>query len=102
MPFHLVLNATAAFIFFMNSHGTKPIVLNVPDFVDEQEARWFLALKLFEMQKVPMGWAAEIAGVTKRYFIENAGRYGVAILNYDPGDLEREMNMEPGGRNPEQ
>ena len=35
--------------------------------------------------------AAEMAGITKREFIESVGRYGVSIFQYSPEELERDL-----------
>jgi len=48
--------------------------------VDEKEVRMIVAARLFEQGKLSSGRAAEVAGVTKREFIETVGKYGVSIF----------------------
>ena len=48
--------------------------------VDEKEVRMIIAARLFEQGKLSSGRAAEVAGVTKREFIETVGKYGVSIF----------------------
>lgn len=61
--------------------------------ITADEARLLLALKLFETHRVSLGKAAEIAGYSKSAFMEVAGKYGVAIFDYPPGDLDREVGL---------
>ncbi|MGI8634188.1 MAG: UPF0175 family protein [Segetibacter sp.] len=71
----------------------KTITLNLPESVDldDKEAAMLLAAKLYEQGKISSGQGAEIAGFTKRTFIELLGRYNVSIFNYDPSELERDI-----------
>lgn len=71
----------------------KSMTVNVPEnfAMNEQELSFFLAAKLFEQRMLSMGRAAEMAGVDKRTFIENAGKYGVSIFNYTAEELKEEL-----------
>jgi len=71
----------------------KTITLNIPDSVDldDKEAAMLLAVKLYEQGKISSGQGAEIAGFTKRTFIELLGRYNVSIFNYGAEELERDI-----------
>lgn len=71
----------------------KSMTVNVPEnfAMNEQELSLFLAAKLYEQRMLSMGRAAEMAGVDKRTFIENAGKYGVAIFNYTIEELEKDI-----------
>ena len=71
----------------------KTISLNVPDFfeLNETEAKFLLASKLYEQGKLSLGQGAQLAGVSKRTFIELLGKYGVSVFNYDPGELENDL-----------
>ena len=69
------------------------LTLDLPPDITADEARLLLALKLFETHRVSIGKAAEIAGFSKAAFMEIAGKYGVAVFDYPPGDLERELSM---------
>lgn len=67
--------------------------LDLPPDISADEARLLLALKLYETHRVSLGKAAEIAGYTKPTFMEIAGKYGIPVLDYPPGDLEREITL---------
>ena len=68
--------------------------LDLPPDITADEARLLLALKLYEEHRISLGKAAEIAGYSKRAFMELAGKHGVAIFDYAPGDLERELLVD--------
>lgn len=71
----------------------KSMTVNVPEnfAMNEQELSFFLAAKLYEQRMLSMGRAAEMAGVDKRTFIENVGKYGVSIFNYTAEELKEEL-----------
>ncbi|MBX2929172.1 MAG: UPF0175 family protein [Saprospiraceae bacterium] len=70
----------------------KTLVLNIPETVDldEREALRAIASRLFERGKLSLGQAADLAGLSKRAFMEIVGDYGVSIFNYSPDDIERD------------
>jgi predicted HTH domain antitoxin len=67
------------------------LTIELPFDVDPEEARLLLTMKLFEEGKVSLGKAAEMAGYTKRTYMELLGRYGIPIFNYPPEELDREI-----------
>jgi predicted HTH domain antitoxin len=71
----------------------KTLILNIPDTVDidEKEARTMLAAKLYEKGSLSLGQAAELAGYTKRTFMELLSNYGVSLFNYSATELENEI-----------
>ena len=71
----------------------KSMTVKVPEnfSMNEQELSFFLAAKLYEQRMLSMGRAAEMAGVDKRTFIENVGKYGVSIFNYTAEELKEEL-----------
>lgn len=71
----------------------KTITLQIPDNVplDEQEARMLLAAKLYEKGTLSLGQAAELAGYSKRTFMELLGKYNVSIFNYSAEELENDI-----------
>ena len=77
----------------------KTLTINIPDTVDleNKEARMLLASKLFEKGKLTLGQAAELAGYSKRTFMELLKDYDVSIFNYPPGEIEKDA--ENAGRN---
>ncbi|MGI9036198.1 MAG: UPF0175 family protein [Pyrinomonadaceae bacterium] len=71
----------------------KTLTVNLPSTVelDEKELLLMLASKLYEKGKLSLGQAAELAGFSKRAFVEVLGNYGVSIFNYSADDLERDL-----------
>lgn len=69
----------------------KTMTLQIPDSLDEREAKTMLAAKLYEKGTLSLGQAAEMAGYTKRTFMEVLGSYDVSVFNYSPNDLEKEI-----------
>jgi len=53
----------------------------------EQEARMAMAVKLFEMKRLPSGIAAGLAGVDRVTFLLNLHRYGVDMIDLDEDEL---------------
>jgi len=68
-------------------------MLNIPDRVElkESEAKMILASQLYEQGKLSLGQAAELAGLSKRSFMELLGDYGVSVFNYPASDLEKDV-----------
>ena len=71
----------------------KTLILEFPDTVDinEQEAKCLLAARLYENGSLSLGQAADLAGYSKRVFMELLGNYGVSIVNYPASDIEKDM-----------
>ena len=70
----------------------KTLTVKLPSTVelDERELLIMLASKLYEKGKLSLGQAAELAGFSKRAFVEILGSYGVSVFNYSADDLERD------------
>ena len=60
------------------------LTIAIPPSITEDEARLYLAMKLFEVERLSCGQAAELAGYSKRAFMELLGKHGIAVMNY-PG-----------------
>jgi predicted HTH domain antitoxin len=69
----------------------KTLTLQIPDNVDEREAATMLAAKLYEKGSLSLGQAAELAGYSKRTFMELLGNYGVSVFNYAEAELEKDL-----------
>ncbi len=50
-----------------------------------------LASRLYESGKLSAGQAAEVAGLSKRTFIELLGRYGVSVFSQSAEDLQNDI-----------
>lgn len=70
----------------------KPMTLQIPDNLDEKEAKTMLAAKLYEKGSLSLGQAAELAGYTKRSFMEVLGDYDVSVFNYSENELEKDID----------
>ena len=72
----------------------KTLTINIPDNVDLNvgEAKLMLAIKLFEKGKLTLGQAAEIAGFSKRAFMEITADYSVSPINSAIDDIENDVN----------
>ena len=73
----------------------KHLTLNIPDHLnlDENEARRFLAAKLYESGKLSLGQAAELAGLSKIAFSEILADFNVSLINYAPSDIARDAGQ---------
>ena len=69
----------------------KTLTLQVPDNLDEREAKTLLAAKLYEKGSLSLGQAAELAGLSKRAFMELLGNYEVSVFNYSETELENDI-----------
>jgi predicted HTH domain antitoxin len=70
----------------------KKMILEIPENIDldEKEAKRFLAAKLYEVGKLSLGQAAELAGLSKIAFSEILKDYNVSLINYSPSDISRD------------
>ena len=62
----------------------------------EQEARFALAAKLFEMGRLSSGKAARLAGMDRVTFLLSLHRIGVAMLDMDETEMEDERQYASG------
>lgn len=56
-----------------------------------EELRMAAAVKLFEMERLSSGGAAELAGIPKSLFLARLGDYGVASFRQLEEDLRRDL-----------
>ncbi len=69
----------------------KTLTIEVPDHLDEHEARTLFAAKLYEKGTLSLGQAAEVAGYSKRAFMELLGNYDVSVFEYSESELENDI-----------
>ncbi len=71
----------------------KTLTLELPESVnlDEHEVKTLLAARLYENGTLSLGQAAELAGYSKRTFMELLGNYGVSLFNYPASELENDI-----------
>jgi predicted HTH domain antitoxin len=65
--------------------------IGIPSSISEDEAKLYLAMKLFEVGRLSCGQAAELAGYSKRTFIELLGRHGVAVVDHAVHELQDDL-----------
>jgi predicted HTH domain antitoxin len=77
----------------------KKITLELPEQLDmdEKELVLMLAAHLYGDGKLSAGHAADMAGVDKRTFIENLGRFGVPFMNFPITDVIKDMRHAESG-----
>ena len=71
----------------------RTLTINLPSTIDlgDREAKMALASKLYELGKLTLGQAAELAGYSKETFMELLADYGVSLFNYPPEELDDDM-----------
>lgn len=76
----------------------KTITLHLPDSVDlsDREAAMLIAARLYEQGKLSLGQGAELAGYSKRTFMELLGDYNVSIFNLSEEELKNDIQNAAG------
>ena len=69
------------------------LTLTVPDTANlsQTDAQILFAIKLFEAEKLSLGKAAEVAGLSYRAFYELLIRYGIPVIQMTEEDVRMEM-----------
>lgn len=57
----------------------------------EREAKWAMAIKLFEMKRLSSGQAAALIGIDRVSFLLNLDRYGVAMIDLSEEELRSDL-----------
>ncbi len=73
----------------------KHLTLNIPDNLrlDEKEAKRFLAAKMYEIGKLSLGQAADLAGLSKIAFSEILADYDVSLINYPTSEIAKDASQ---------
>ena len=71
----------------------KTIELNFPDSIeiDNKEISIFIIAKLFEAEKISIGQAAEMAGVSLSDFMDTLFEYNISVFNYSASELASDV-----------
>ncbi len=59
--------------------------------LDSKELTLMVASQLYEVGKLSLGQAADVAGYSKRTFAELLSTYKVSIFNYPTTDLSKDV-----------
>ena len=70
---------------------TIPAILNLSPETFEQEAKFALAVKLYEMGRLTSGQAARLVGVSRVTFLLDCRRYGAASVEWDQTEIDAEF-----------
>ena len=57
----------------------------------EAEARLLLAVKLYEMDRVSSGVAAQLAGMSRVEFMLELARFGLSPMGQEPSELAEDL-----------
>ena len=57
----------------------------------EQEMRFLLAVKLFELRRLSLGKASQLCGMEKLNFMDEMGRMGIPVINLDNDQIKDEL-----------
>ncbi len=76
--------------------------IEIPDDLSDaspEELRLAFAASLFGMGKVSSGKAAQIAGVSRLTFLQNAGRFGVPVFDMTEEEFAQDLrHADPNQR----
>ena len=67
----------------------KTVTLKLPDSTEEKDLKMQLAAQLFEKGIFSAGQAANLAGISKREFIENVGKVGISVFSETAEDIDK-------------
>ena len=69
------------------------VVLNIPENINSKtfDVSIYIASKMYEDGILSSGQAAEMAGLSKRTFIEILGKYGVSLFSQSTDDLKKDI-----------
>jgi len=70
---------------------TLPDMLQETDSQFQEEVKWALALKLYELGRLPSGQAAQLVGVDRVSFLMKLREYNIPVINYPPDELSQDF-----------
>lgn len=91
-PAMLMLVRDCWSLFQKSTSGMSQLTVDLPSHISSEEARLLLSIKLYEDERVSLGKAAEIAGYSKRAFMDVLSKKGIPVINISPDDLDRELD----------
>ncbi len=75
------------------NNNMETLTIKIPPQIDTKvfDVQTYLAAKLYEDAILSAGQAAEVAGISKRDFIEILGHYGVSVFGESITDLNSDI-----------
>ncbi|MEZ4776341.1 MAG: UPF0175 family protein [Bacteroidia bacterium] len=67
----------------------KSVTINLPEETELSKVRMIIAATLFERGILTSGQAAEVAGISRRQFLEEVGKFGVSIFGETAEDIRK-------------
>ncbi|MBK0382052.1 UPF0175 family protein [Pedobacter sp. SD-b] len=76
----------------------RTITIELPNTIDlsQKEVTTALAAQLYDLGKLSLGQAADLAGYPKSTFTELLSQYKVSIFNYPTDDLKNDLENARG------
>ncbi|MEM6376643.1 MAG: UPF0175 family protein [Bacteroidota bacterium] len=72
----------------------RELTITIPQQVDEGKVKMLIAASLYENDLINSEQAAELAGISRRRFLEEVGKYQVSIFAKEAEDLESLGSLE--------
>lgn len=81
------------FVFLLKISSMSTFSIQIPTTADlsEFDARVIIAGGLYQRGKLSLGQAAEVAGLSKRTFIEIMGKYGFSVFSESMEDFRHDL-----------
>ena len=73
--------------------ASLPDILQESTETFEHEAKMAMAIKLFELKRISSGVAAHLVGMDRVDFLLELHKYGVAMINMEPEELNSDINI---------
>ena len=80
-------------VYFEGVKMVKVISIEVPEGLDEKDARLAIAIEAFRRELISVGKAAELAGIPLQTFIEELRKRGIPAYRYDDEEAMRELEI---------
>ena len=74
------------------STAMPELTIELPGSITQADARLYLAIKLFEIGRVSCGQAADLAGYSKRTFMELLGTHGVPGFDFPAAEIADDLS----------
>lgn len=66
-------------------------MIDIPEDINGDEAKLYLAMKLFEEGKMSLGQASLYADFSKKAFAEILGKHRIPIIDYPADEIELDL-----------